>query len=308
MSKKRKTRFNLDRLRISYLQPAWLWDSVKDYPKDHQFVRGEDSCCTCKVTEEYFDRQGTRKAIDVEMRNTITDALLGTFHFNDGREFDGLCFFDVDNAALYDDFSTAYVDMAAIGFSLVPYSLTQVDVALDTNFPVLPRLMLHVKDTDNLDMIVNDRAVTDATQTIENCVEVYGRSRSSRQRVPSLYFSQSMGLKMRVYNKAAEVSISGKEYITASNGFSGWRLEVVCKWQDFQKWLNYVNTSGASHINEAWKKQTNEEDKHYLGRSIGFLNDEAYKQALWTYCANRLVHFREVHGGRNLVSLYDAVA
>ena len=296
--RKRLLKFNVDKLKVCYKQPQNVLDNLARQNRDAVVPFGEDTGYNLHIKENFR----TEITADVQQAGKS----LGTFQFNGAGRYENLCFLDASNKTLYGDECLPF--LTEVGEQFETNSITQVDVAADVNVNATFRIRRYIQDIKNFDMILNGKVITDPTERLDNYGEWKGRSRGKIDRIPTLYIKQAgSGLKLRAYDKQKEIEDeSNKTYITTANGFSGHRVEVCIKWEQFQKWLNHINKSKFSETQ--WKRQDDETEKKYIGRSVLLLfGDEAYRRALWCYCTHRLLYFR-IRGERKTVSMYDLIA
>ena len=103
-----ETRCVVDKLKVCYKQPAdlisWLikQGGIVDNTKDAYIDCGD---FTLKlISKEGKDENYTQLVFDVIIPSD-SYSKLGTFTFNNSSKYEGLCFFDFENSALYSIFS-----------------------------------------------------------------------------------------------------------------------------------------------------------------------------------------------------------
>lgn len=316
----KKFKVNIDTRRISFIQPQGLFDHLSkadsrviDYGEWvlRLHKQEEDEASAEAADDEAAVEPPTE--IDADLL-TADGEVLGHFHFNNTSKCKGLSFFTFANKALYDYGSgcAAMLDVATSQLGLEICSLTRTDIAVDVNFNIYPQVMKFVRDSEHFDMILNGDKVDDANRTLQGIGEWFARSRKKRSRFPTLYFEHKRadGLKVRIYDKGKEIEESGKTYIAEHNGFGAaktYRIEIVVKWQQFQRWMNHVSDVDADFPNE-WKRRTDETPREYIERANAlFLGDADYCLALWSWAADHVLYFREKATDRK-VSLFDIVS
>lgn len=304
---------NIDKLRVSFIQPKELWDELVKHPivksKDpkkqpkHNYVPFGN--ITFDITDDgrgmYSKKEPTKIVADVIM---CDNTKLGTFAFNNSAKYDGLCFFTFENNALYTTDTIihgersnkmGYLQPIADELGLTINSFTEIELAADINHNPLPIIRKLIKDYDNFDMIVNRKLVTDENRTIEDYAEMFNRSRKKLNRYPTIYIRQAKkdGQKLRIYNKTEEImEESGKKYVEEWDDFGRsdiYRLEVSVKWENFQKWLDYLQT--ADHLPLEWKRHPTETITEHLERTLWLLQNHDYRMAMWYYCTDKMLYF-----------------
>ena len=308
MAVKKRINFNIDRLKECYKQPEGLFEELSQYPNNKYL---EYDGFKLHIVDNGRDENNDKPPIRIKANVLLDDGtMIGDFVFHASAQFDGKCFFTFANAALYEQTSLvggikhnhqSTIDYIATSIGLELNNFTEIEVAADVNFNVIAKVQKLVKDYENFDMIVNGKRVVDQNRKIEGYGEYFSRSRSKRDKYPTLYFSQakSDGLELKIYDKSKEIIEENpqKQYIIDWNDFGSekvYRLELTIRNEQFKKWLEYVR-SGDSGLLTEWGD---------FERSESLLGLQAYKCPLWQFGADRLVYWR--HRGTNeVVSLLD---
>lgn len=325
----RKGIVNIDKLRLSFRQPQELWQELIKHPIERPKNKNE------KPKNKYVDfgdfklhiiddgrGKTEEKEEEKEPIKIIADVILfdnsklGTFTFNNSAKYDGLCFFTFENKALYttdtitngEKFNKiSYIQPIADILELTINSITEVELSADVNFNPSPIIRKLIRDYENFDMIVNRKRVEDENRTIEDYGEWFDRSRKKLNRYPTIYVRQSNddGQKLRIYNKSEEIrEESDKNYINEWDNFGSadiYRLEVSVKWENFKKWLDYIQK--AAHLPSEWKRYISENPQdptksptepmtYHLERTLWLLQFHDYRAAMWHYCTEKMLYFR----------------
>ena len=143
-------------------------------------------------------------------------------------------------------------------------SITQLDIARDTNTNTIKKYRSMIKDAENFDMILNGRLIEDPIEKLKNYGEYFGRCRKKIEKIPTLYFEQLSDRtpKIKIYNKSKEiVEESGKNYITQWNNFGRdtfYRTELTIYWRDLKKIMNdlEIDLSHPNAITELTRSTT----------------------------------------------------
>lgn len=308
MATKRQIKFNIDKKRQCYNQPTELFEHLAQY-RLGDFINFDnfDLLVIDDGRSEGSDKYPVKIKANVILCNKV---LLGTFTFNNSAKYDGKCFFEFANSALYlvsghnmegkcnyQAFLPYVSDI--LGLSLNNY--TEVEVALDTNYNPIPWILKLIKNHNEFDMIVNGKKVEDENMIIDGYGEFFERSRKRRKKYPTIYIKQKKENSpcLKTYNKLSEIqdNSSYKKYIEEWNEFTGtcmYRLEVKFKNEDFKKWQQHVAISGYP---QEWGDS---------GDSEGLLTTAEYKRLLWQFFADKLIYFRNKRTGTK-ITLIDII-
>lgn len=304
---------NIDKLRLSFIQPQELWDELVKHPIDktqdpkkqpkHNYVPFGDF--KFDITDDGRGQDNKKEPIKIVADVILNDnTKLGTFTFNNSAKYDGLCFFTFENKALYTtdiiihgekSNKMCYLQPIADALGLTINSFTEIELAADVNHNPLPIIRRLIKDYENFDMIVNRKSVIDENRTIEDYGEMFNRTRKKLNRYPTIYIKQSKkdGQKLRIYNKSQEImEESGKKYVEEWDDFGRsdiYRLEVSVKWENFKKWIDYLQT--AAHLPSEWQRHPTETITEHLERTLWLLQNHDYRIAMWYYCADKMLYF-----------------
>lgn len=314
----------MDKLRLSFIQPQELWDELKKYPIDkptdpkkkpkNKYVFFGDFMF--EITDDGRGKDSKKEPTKIVANVILRDnTKLGTFTFNNSAKYDGLCFFTFENKALYTidtiihsekSNKMCYLQPIADALGLTINTFTEIELSVDINHNPLPIIRKLIKDYEKFDMIVNRKLVIDENRTIEDYGEWFNRSRKKLNRYPTIYIRQAKddGQKLRIYNKSQEISDENhKNYISEWDDFGCsdiYRLEVCVKWENFKKWLDYLQT--ADNLPSEWKRYFSENPKDptqsptetttdHLERTLWLLQNPDYRTAMWYYCCEKMLYF-----------------
>lgn len=300
---KPKCNFNVDKLKICYKQPQELWDFLAGYVSgDYLYF---DSF-KLLIIDDGRSEESRKESVKIKA-NVITDdgVLLGEFVFNNSAKYEGKCFFEFANSALYTLFQQymgvkqnyiCCLDWVAQILNLEINNITTIEVSADINHNPLPRIYKLMKDHENYDMVYNGKVVQDYTKILEGVGEFYGRNRVKKLRYPTLYFSQKKddAPTIKIYDKRAEIEDNSKHYISDWNdNLNGtmYRVEVSVKNEDIKRFLDMMG-GHQEHLGE-------------IGLFLSNLTDQAYKHHLWEYITDRIVYFRAKSGDRGAITMGD---
>lgn len=300
---KAKCNFNVDKLKICYKQPQQLWDFLAEYNTDDVIYMDSFKV---HITDDGKGVNSSKLPVKITA-NIITDdnVILGKFTFNNSAKYEGKCFFEFYNQALYTIFSEymgakynyiCCMDFVAQNLNLEINNITELEIACDVNFNPLPRLYKLIKNHENYDMIYNGKVVEDYTKILEGVGEFYGRSRTKKNRYPTLYLSQKKedAPSLKIYDKRTEIEDNDKQYInTWNDNLNGtlYRVEVSVKNEDIKKFLQL-----AGEHQEHWGD---------IQAFLTMLGDEGYRYSIWKYICDRIVYFRAKSGNKEVITLHS---
>ncbi len=310
MGRKRKVNFNIDKLKLCYYQPEELFTELARRDKDEYIDFGYYRLYVIdNGHKEGCDKPSVKARANIVMNVEEKWVNIGTLTTTNSAKYDGLCFFEFYNSALYSRLGE--VGEKVNGLNCLPYivtpmglrlhNVTELEIAADCSYNPTPTIRRMIKDYQNYDMIMNGRRIDDEKRNISGYCEIHGRSRINVDRIPTLCFGQRKdeGLRMKIYNKRKEIAeASGKDYIEDWNDYgkhSIYRVEVTVKNEDYRQWLDYNIAQGKPDWGD-------------LDASIGFLTDEAYRLNLWHYCAHRQLYFKPKGQRDKVIDLIDIIS
>ena len=283
-------KINVDKLKICYRQPQELWENVS------QFNNGDIinyDCFYLQILDNGKANKESEKPSTKIIANCVCDdgTLMGTFTFHNSAKYEGLCFFEFANSALYTVAGynqgkkynyICYMEYVEGVLGLVKNNITTLEIAVDTNFNPLITFYKLLKNSNEYDLIVNGKKVNEATEIIANYGEYFERSRTKRKRFPTVYVSQKKdnSPQLKIYDKKQEIIENNKEYISEWNEFKGntmYRTEITVKNEDFKQF---------QHLAEEYINEWND-----LERVLALLSDDEYKLLLWNYITHRMLYF-----------------
>ena len=302
---KPKCNFNVDKLKICYKQPQQIWDFLAEYKTDDVIYMDSFSI---HIIDDGRGENSSKQPTKI-IANILTDdrVLLGKFSFNNSAKYEGKCFFEFDNKALYTIFSMymgekynyiGCMDFVASVLNLEINNITELEIACDINFNPLPRIYKLIKSYEDYDMIYNGKKVADHTKILEGVGEFYGRNRVKKLRYPTLYLSQQkeQSPSIKIYDKRAEIKDNSKQYIEDWNeNYNGtlYRVEVNVKNEDIKKFLQL-----AGQHNEQWGD---------IQAFLMMLGSEEYRYSIWEHICDRIVYFRAKSGDKEVIRLHSII-
>ena len=221
---------------------------------------------------------------------------LGTFDLKKGSQY---CFFGFENKALYTPFiyvngnkynCVNFVEYISDDLGLIFNNISTLEIARDSTRNYVTAVQKFIRDFANYEMFVNGHIVRDENRTIPHYRKMYSSSRKKMSRVPTLYFDQSDGPALKIYDKRKEME-----------------EEEQAKLSYIPQWLSF----GDAPIYRAEVTFKNRDIREYMAK-IGIVGEEAMsivtsadKMAdMWQYGADRLLYFRDRTTG-NIIRLAD---
>lgn len=299
MSKKHKTAYNIDKLKICYRVSADTFSYIAkscnlnaessdiistvdrgDYRlnlADHSSNENEVTAITISVT---FEMDGQRHR-------------LGTFDLKKEAKY---CFFTFENKALYTPFiyvngnkynCVNFITYIADDLGLEFNNITTLEIARDSTRNYVTVAQKFIRDFANYEMYVNGHIVRDENRTIPHYRKMYSSSRRKMSRVPTLYFDQSDGPALKIYDKRKEMEEEERakicyipEWLNFGDNAPIYRAEITFKNRDIREYMAHVGIEGEEAI---------------------FALSSVEKRAnMWRYGADRLLFFRDRATGANI--------
>ena len=315
-NKIKKCNISIDKLRLCYTQPENLIANIMER-ENGGIIDFDDFSLRINESEQYGEKVIQINA-DLFLHRVKEDqerTRIGSFVFHNTSKYKGKCFFTFENSALYHIdsivYGTKYNLMTYLNYvtdelHLVLNNVTEMEIACDTNINVIRIIRQFIKNHNEYYMFKNGRIVRDPNRHIDDYDEHYGRSRNRLESNPSLYVKQkSLGvqLHLKVYDKSREMQLESPykiDYINEWNEFSDndrtYRMEVTIGNTDFRAWTDHLRSKASAFPNE-WKDPS---------KVLNMLMLEDYRWALWYYCCNRLLYFRDRTDGTD-ITLLDIV-
>lgn len=302
MSKKHKTAYNIDKLKICYRQHsgetfgylaqcfnlnAESSDIISTVDRgdyrlnlaDHSSNDNETTAITASVV---FEMDGERHK-------------LGVFDIKKGSQY---CFFSFENRILYTPFiyvdgkkynCVNFITYIADDLGLIFNNITTVEVAKDSTRNYVTTVQKFIRDFTNYEMYLNGNIVRDENRILPHFKKMYSSSRRKMSRVPTLYFDQSDGPALKIYDKRKEMEERAKlcyipEWLNFGDNAPIYRAEVTVKNRDIREYMARVGVVG--------------EEAMSMVTSAERLAD------MWRYETDRLLYFRNRTTG-NIIHLAD---
>lgn len=257
MAKKLKSKINCDGLKISLIPPKGYWELISK-KKAKEIIHYDGFYLFIYDDGRTLDN-GVKALLEPQKKviaNVVLDngVKVGDMVFCNPNYYNGRVFFTIDNKALYTNFThendgeviseiALFIEVFShLDFELA--SITQLDIARDTNTNTIKKYRSMIKDTENFDMILNGKVIENPKEKLKNYGEYFGRCREKIESNPTLYFEQQRerSPKLKIYNKSREISDenNNKNYIVEWNNFGRdtfYRTELTIYWRDLKDLL-----------------------------------------------------------------------
>lgn len=303
MSKKHKSTYNVDKLKICYRQQS---GATFGYLAQHFNLNADKDAINSTIDRGDYTLHLIDHSSNEEEVTAITISAcfemdgerhkLGILDLKKGSQY---CFFSFENRILYTPFiyvdgrkynCAIFVEYISDDLGLEFNNITTLEIAKDSTRNYVTAVQKFIRDFANYEMFVNGHIVKDETATIPNYKKVYSSSRRKMSRIPSLYFGQSDGPEIKIYDKRREMEEKERA-----------KLDYIPQWLEF---------GDSAPIYRAEVTFKNRDIREYMAK-IGVVGEEVMftlsmeKLAdMWQYGADRLVYFRDRATG-NVIRLAD---
>lgn len=305
MSKKHKSTYNVDKLKICYRVTGDTFcyiakscnlnadnDAINitidrgDYNLnliDHSSNENEVTAITASVT---FEMDGERHK-------------LGVFDIKKEAKY---CFFSFENRILYTPFiyvngnkynCANFISYIADDLKLEFNNITYVEVAMDTTRNYVNKTRKYIRDFERYDLFINGNLIKDETATIPNYLKAYSSSRKKMSRQPTLYFRhrEQDGLQLKIYNKRKEMTESEPsklkyipQWLSFGENAPIYRAEITVRNRDIREYMALIGIAGEE--------------------AMSIITSPNMLANLWQYEADRLIYFRDRATG-DIIRLAD---
>ena len=300
---KARGNINIDRLKVCFKSNDYIINSLQELFKESGDTLDFVDFRLVRIDEKDTDHMTV--AADMDMDGEAHR--LGHFKFSLNGMYRDYAFFTFECRALYTPFMTymgekssiagMVEDIAAV-IGLQFNNITMCEIALDTNLNILNSVRKGVRNTEQLDMVVNGKRVAYPSRKIDDYCEIFSATRERLIMLPTISIKQKKedGLKLKIYNKSkemGEVSPTKREYIPAWDDIPEsqtiYRVEVTVRNQDIADYCRMM----CIPTEEALYRLMN--------------NVHNFRNELWSWCSGRLLHFRDKETGET-VDILDTYA
>ena len=292
MSKRHKTAYNIDKLKICYRVSA---DTFSCIAKSCNLNAADNEAMNTIIDRGDYalhlinhssnDNEVTAITMSVTFFMDEEQRKLGTFDLKKGSQY---CFFGFENKALYTPFiyvngnkynCVNFVEYISDDLGLIFNNISTLEIARDSTRNYVTAVQKFIRDFANYEMFVNGHIVRDENRTIPHYRKMYSSSRKKMSRVPTLYFDQSDGPALKIYDKRKEME-----------------EEEQAKLSYIPQWLSF----GDAPIYRAEVTFKNRDIREYMAK-IGITSADKMAD-MWQYGADRLLYFRDRTTG-NIIRL-----
>ena len=243
---------------------------------DHSSNENEVTAITLSVT---FEMDGKRK--------------LGVFDIKKEAKY---CFFSFENRILYTPFiyvnnrkynCVNFIEYIASDMGLTFNNVTTLEIAKDSTRNYVSAVQRYIRDINNYEMFVNGNIVKDENCIIPQYKKMYSSSRKKMSRTPTLYFNQTDGPELKIYDKRREMEDGEKaklgyipQWLEFGDSAPIYRAEVTVRNRDIREYMARIGV---------------------VGEEVMFILSSTDKLAeMWRYGADRLLFFRDRATGANI--------
>ena len=218
---------------------------------------------------------------------------LGVFDIKKGSQY---CFFCFENKALYTPFiyvdgrqynCVNFITYIADDLGLVFNNISTLEIARDSTRNYVSAVQRYIRDINNYEMFVNGNIVKDENSIIPHYKKMYSSSRRKMSRTPTLYFNQTDGPELKIYDKRREMEEGERaklgyipQWLEFGDSAPIYRAEITVRNRDIREYMARIGV---------------------VGEEVMFILSSTDKLAeMWRYGADRLLFFRDRATGANI--------
>lgn len=299
MSKRHLSAYNVDKLKICYRTT----NGTFGYLVQGLNLNAENSEINSTIDRDDYTLHLIDHSSNEEEVTAITISAcfemdgerhrLGVFDIKKGSQY---CFFCFENKALYTPFiyvdgrqynCVNFITYIADDLGLVFNNISTLEIARDSTRNYVTTIQKFIRDYTQHEMFVNGHIIKDENRTIPHYRKMYSSSRRKMSRVPTLYFDQSDGPALKIYDKRKEMEEEERaklgyipQWLDFGHDAPIYRAEITLKNRDIREYMARVGVAG--------------EEAMSIVTSAERLADT------WQYGANRLLYFRDRATGANI--------
>lgn len=290
MSKRHKSAYNVDKLKICYRTTSDTFGyftkmyNLNEEAEDITQVIDRGDYSLNLIDHSSNDSEITAITISVTFEMDGQRHRLGTFDLKKEAKY---CFFTFENKALYTPFiyvngnkynCVNFITYIADDLGLEFNNITTLEIARDSTRNYVTVAQKFIRDFTNYEMFVNGHIVRDENRTIPHYRKMYSSSRRKMSRVPTLYFDQSDGPSLKVYDKRKEMEERAKlsyipDWLNFGDNAPIYRAEVTFKNRDIREYMALIGVNGEE--------------------AMSIITSADKMADMWRYGADRLLYFRD---------------
>lgn len=292
MSKKHKTAYNIDKLKICYRVSADTFSYIakscnlnaEKSDINSTIDRGEYRLCLADHSSN--ENEVTAITLSVTFEMDEERHKLGILDLKKGSQY---CFFSFENRILYTPFiyvdgrkynCVNFVTYIADDLGLEFNNITTLEIARDSTRNYVTAIQKFIRNHTDYEMFVNGHIVKDENRTIPHYRKMYSSSRKKMSRTPTLYFDQSDGPSLKVYDKRKEMEEEERaklsyipDWLNFGDNAPIYRAEVTFKNRDIREYMALIGVNGEE--------------------AMSIITSADKMADMWRYGADRLLYFRD---------------
>lgn len=296
-NRKTKTMFSVDKLKICYRVTAdtfsWIAKLCNlNADTDINSTIDRDNYTLRLVDHSSNDNEATAITSTVTFQMDGERHKLGSFDIKKEAKY---CFFTFENKALYTPIHTDYKKDNCVSFikhiandiGLIFNNITTLEIAKDSTRNYVTAVQKFIRDYNDYEMFINGHIVKDENRTIPHYRKMYSSSRKKMSRVPTLYFDQSDGPALKIYDKRREMEEEERaklaylpQWLSFGDNAPIYRAEVTFKNRDIREYMAHIGITGEEAMN--------------------ILTSTEKLADMWKYGADRLIYFRDKANGTTI--------
>lgn len=291
--KKLKKTISIDKLKICYDITDRTYQRFQDMFIDRDFDYTDISSITVDDFDIIFKLRKNSEygfiLIDISIMSFDNDIIdLGTLTISESNKYKNMAFFEFANYSLYHVFGVDENNIPYNGLHFLPImanqlelnfkSVTSIELAIDSSISVIKKIRDFKHNHQDYDMVLNGKRVKDPNTVLPLYGEYYESTRNGITRKPTLYLHQKdNSFSLKVYDKAREIAVSDKQYISTNKKL--FRTELTVRNEDIKEFCKSL--SGVAGL-EYYSDYSN---------ILDYLNDDVFLFLLFFKYTKRIIYF-----------------
>lgn len=291
--KKLKKTISIDKLKICFDITDRTYQRFQDMFIDRDFDYTDISSITVDDFDIIFKLRINSESgfilIDISIMSFDNDIIdLGTLTISESNKYKNMAFFEFANYSLYHVFGVDENNIPYNGLHFLPImanqlelnfkSVTSIELAIDSSISVIKKIRDFKHNHQDYDMVLNGKRVKDPNTVLPLYGEYYESTRNGITRKPTLYLHQKdNSFSLKVYDKAREIAVSDKQYISTNKKL--FRTELTVRNEDIKEFCKSL--SGVAGL-EYYSDYSN---------ILDYLNDDVFLFLLFFKYTKRIIYF-----------------
>ena len=291
--KKLKKTISIDKLKICFDITDRTYQRFQDMFIDRDFDYTDISSITVDDFDIIFKLRKNSESgfilIDISIMSFDNDIIdLGTLTISESNKYKNMAFFEFANYSLYHVFGIDENNIPYNGLHFLPImanqlelkfkSVTSIELAIDSSISVIKKVRDYKHNHQDYDMVLNGKRVKDPNTVLPLYGEYYESTRNGITRKPTLYLHQKdNSFSLKVYDKAREIAVSDKQYISTNKKL--FRTELTVRNEDIKEFCKSL--SGVAGL-EYYSDYSN---------ILDYLNDDVFLFLLFFKYTKRIIYF-----------------